>query len=213
MSKSNGKKQPLDTNRIIAANDEEKSTALHEELGMTPAEVRADLINQGLDPATEAEALRRMGRALFARYGSRGPAIEANAAWMGKSFPRYEESASAGAAVWSAPAAVPERSSFMDILERADTTTAMWIRVKGWSMRDAGLQDGDMALVDTAATPRDGDIVVAHIAGEGVVVKRLRLRRDGVALESANPDFSTIELADPSELRVQGVVIGRGGKI
>lgn len=212
MGKRSNEDARIRNNRILGA-DEEKSTPLHEELGMTPAQIREELINQGLDPEAEAEALRRMGRVLAARYAGQRDERQMALEWMVKRFARFDESASAGAAVWSAPAEPPESSSFIEVLERADAASTMWVRVNGWSMRDAGLQDGDLALVDTAATPRDGDIVVAHIEGEGSVVKRLRITTDGVTLESANPDYGSIQVPDPVNMRVQGVVIGRGGKI
>ena len=199
-------------NRLVKQEDD-AMTPLHQELGMTPGQIRAELIEQGLDPAEEAESLRRMGRLLAARYTERADEQSEALAWMVKRFARFDESASAGAAAWSAPAETGESASFMDVLGRADARATMWIRVRGWSMRDAGLQDGDWALVDTAANPRDGDVVVAHIEGEGAVVKRLRLTDRGVVLESANPDFGPIEVNDSSGLRIQGVVIGRGGRI
>lgn len=212
MGKRSNEDARIGNNRILGA-EEEKSTPLHDELGMTPAQIREDLINQGLDPAAEADALRRMGRVLAARYAGQRDERQMALEWMVKRFSRFDESASAGAAVWSAPAEPPGAASFMEVLERADAASTIWVRVNGWSMRDAGLQDGDLALVDTAATPRDGDIVVAHIAGEGVVVKRLRVTGDGITLESANPDFANLSIADPASLRIQGVVVGRGGKI
>lgn len=199
--------------RAEAAPDYAEMTPLHRELGMTPAQIREELVRQGLDPSAEAESLRRMGRLLAARYGGERDERQEALSWMIKRFARFDESASAGAAAWSDPAEPADRSSFMEVLGRANAATAIWVRVKGWSMRDAGLQDGDWALVDTAASAKDGDIVVAHIAGEGAVVKRLRLSAKGVVLESANPDYASIAVSDPSSMRIQGVVIGRGGKI
>lgn len=90
----------------------------------------------------------------------------------------------------------------------------MWVNVTGWSIRDVGINDGDVVPVDTSAEAKDGDIIVAHIAGHGQVVKRLRIASDKtIVLESANPDFASIEIDDNGSAKVHGVVIGRAGKV
>lgn len=73
------------------------------------------------------------------------------------------------------------------------------LRVSGWSMRDAGIFDGDEIIVDRAITPVDGQIVVAAIDGE-LTVKRLRQVGTAVHLAAENPDFSDIVLNDGQEL-------------
>lgn len=85
-------------------------------------------------------------------------------------------------------------------------------RVSGWSMRDSSIMDGDLVMVDPKAEIKDGDIVLANVAGHGQVVKRLRLPQDGNAiLESANPDFKPIIITDPGDLRIHGKVLWRAG--
>ena len=102
----------------------------------------------------------------------------------------------------------------MELMRVADPAQMMWARVSGWSMRDEGIRDGDMVLVDRSREPRDGDIVLAHLAGQGQVVKRLRVRSNAAAaLESANPDFDAIEINEPTDLAIHGVVIGRAGRV
>ena len=86
-------------------------------------------------------------------------------------------------------------------------------KVVGWSMTNEHITDGDVVLVDATAEPKDGDIVVAFIPGEGQVVKRLRIFRDRLVLESAHPDFKPIVFFDPTELVIQGVVKGRSGPL
>ena len=79
------------------------------------------------------------------------------------------------------------------------------LRVSGWSMRDAGIFDGDEIIVDRAITPVDGKIVVAAINGE-LTVKRLRHVGESVHLLAENPDFPVIILKEGEELCIWGVV-------
>jgi len=88
------------------------------------------------------------------------------------------------------------------------------LKVRGMSMRDAGILDGDLLAVHRAAEARSGQIVVARL-GDEVTVKRLRRRGNLVDLEAANPDFATIEV-DPRTDRfaIEGLAVGlvRNGK-
>lgn len=79
------------------------------------------------------------------------------------------------------------------------------LRVSGWSMRDAGIFDGDEIIVDRAITPADGKIVVAAINGE-LTVKRLRRVGETIHLQAENPDYSPIILHEGEELCIWGVV-------
>ena len=69
------------------------------------------------------------------------------------------------------------------------------LRVTGWSMRDAGIFDGDEIIVDRAITPVDGKIVVAAINGD-LTVKRLRRIGSAVHLVAENPEFPPIILQE-----------------
>ena len=79
------------------------------------------------------------------------------------------------------------------------------LRVTGWSMRDAGIFDGDEIIVDRAITPVDGKIVVAAINGD-LTVKRLRRIGRAVHLVAENPEFPAIILQEGEELCIWGVV-------
>lgn len=79
------------------------------------------------------------------------------------------------------------------------------LRVSGWSMRDAGIFDGDEILVDRAITPVDGRIVVASINGE-LTVKRLSKKDGVIALVAENDDFEPIVLREEEECLIWGVV-------
>jgi DNA polymerase V len=79
------------------------------------------------------------------------------------------------------------------------------VRVKGDSMRDAGIHSGDVLIVDKSLTPTDRKIVVAMIDGN-FTVKRFRKRGGQVFLEAENPDFPPIEVTEGQELSIFGVV-------
>ena len=79
------------------------------------------------------------------------------------------------------------------------------VRVKGDSMRDAGIHAGDVLIVDKSLTPIDRKIVVAMIDGN-FTVKRFRKRGGQVFLEAENPEFSPIEVTEGQELSIFGVV-------
>lgn len=81
-----------------------------------------------------------------------------------------------------------------------------YVRVKGESMRDAGIHSGDTLIVDKSIEPKDRQIVIAQINGE-FTVKRLRITGGKVYLEPANPDFPIIEVTDSGDYPiVWGVV-------
>lgn len=86
-----------------------------------------------------------------------------------------------------------------------DPSNTFVMKVDGWSMRDAGIADGDELVVDRGVAADDGRIVVADIDGE-LTVKRLKRTTTGWVLQAANPDFADIPVGDKSELNIWGVV-------
>ena len=80
-----------------------------------------------------------------------------------------------------------------------------FVRVKGESMHDAGIQSGDILVVDRSLSPTDRKIVVAMIDGE-FTVKRFRNQEGRIFLEAANDQFRKIEVSGDQELVVWGVV-------
>jgi DNA polymerase V len=84
-------------------------------------------------------------------------------------------------------------------------SATFFVRAKGESMRDAGINDGALLVIDRSITPRDGHIVVAMIDGQ-FTLKRLRKRDGRVFLEAHNPAFSSIEINGEQELVIWGVV-------
>jgi repressor LexA len=82
------------------------------------------------------------------------------------------------------------------------------LRVKGMSMRDAGILDGDLLVVHKTPSAETGQIVVARLSDE-VTVKRLQRRGNRVRLLPANPDFKPIDV-DPrtEDFAIEGVGVG-----
>jgi repressor LexA len=99
----------------------------------------------------------------------------------------------------------PEVLTIDDYLIDDPNRTAL-VTVRGDSMKDVGLLDGDLVVVETNAATRAGDIVVAVVDGE-MTVKTLQLDRKGAyCLEPANPAYAPIR--PRGSLEIVGVVIG-----
>lgn len=79
------------------------------------------------------------------------------------------------------------------------------LKVQGESMRDAGIFEDDILIVDRSIPPRSGKIVIAAVDGE-LTVKRLDKRQDGVYLLPENPDFPEIKIHEDSDMVIWGVV-------
>ncbi len=94
--------------------------------------------------------------------------------------------------------------SLQDMLIEHPAATFL-IKVEGHSMKDAGILDGDIAVVDRALPPSNGRIVVAVVDDE-FCLKRLVYRSGRCFLESANASFPPIEVSDCSENKIWGVV-------
>jgi DNA polymerase V len=80
-----------------------------------------------------------------------------------------------------------------------------YVRVTGESMNGAGIQDGDILVVDRSLDARDGDVVVAAVNGE-FTVKRLRYRLGQPWLVPANPAYKAIMISEDMETQIWGVV-------
>ena len=78
-------------------------------------------------------------------------------------------------------------------------------RVIGNSMVEAGINEGDLLIIDRSITPHDGSIAVCFIDGD-FTVKRLSVREDGVYLTPANAKFPELHVTEDSSFKVWGVV-------
>jgi repressor LexA len=81
------------------------------------------------------------------------------------------------------------------------------LEVRGESMIDAGINDGDIVVIREQTTAENGDIVVALVEGHEATLKRFRRRGDMIALEAANPAFET-RMLRADQVRVQGRLVG-----
>ena len=80
------------------------------------------------------------------------------------------------------------------------------LEVKGDSMIEAGILDGDIIICNPGETAVSGDIVVALIDEEEATLKRFRKRGGSIALEAANPKYET-RIFGPDRVRVQGKLV------
>ncbi|MGI4814033.1 MAG: transcriptional repressor LexA [Janthinobacterium lividum] len=82
------------------------------------------------------------------------------------------------------------------------------LQVRGMSMRDAGILDGDLLAVQRHQSARNGQVVVARI-GDEVTVKRFRQRDGDIELIAENPDYSNIIVdAGSPEFALEGIAVG-----
>lgn len=82
------------------------------------------------------------------------------------------------------------------------------LRVKGESMVDVGILDGDLVVIEQRTQARNGEIVVALIHGGEATLKRIEQRPDQILLHSENPDIAPLCYA-PDEVDIQGVLVGQ----
>jgi len=80
------------------------------------------------------------------------------------------------------------------------------LEVRGDSMIEAGIHDGDTVLVRKQNTANSGDIVVALIDDEEATLKRFRRKGSSIALEAANPAYET-RLLGPDRVQIQGKLV------
>ena len=81
------------------------------------------------------------------------------------------------------------------------------LEVKGDSMIDAGINDGDVVVIRETTVADNGDIIVALVEGHEATLKRFRRNGASIALESANPAYETRVYRD-DQVKVQGRLVG-----
>ena len=81
------------------------------------------------------------------------------------------------------------------------------LEVKGDSMIEAGINDGDIVVIREQSTAENGDIVVALVEDHEATLKRFRRRGSMIALEAANPAYETRVFPDHA-VKVQGRLVG-----
>ena len=78
-------------------------------------------------------------------------------------------------------------------------------RVKGDSMKDAGIHNGDIMIIDRSLEPKNGAIAVCFIDGE-FTVKKIQLEKDCCYLVAANKDYKPIKVTKENEFLIWGIV-------
>ncbi len=84
-------------------------------------------------------------------------------------------------------------------------SATFFVRVRGESMIDAGIHNGDLLIVDRALSPKDGSIVIAVIDGE-LLVKRMSFKKNKVFLILENREYMPVEIKPEMNFEVWGVV-------
>jgi repressor LexA len=102
--------------------------------------------------------------------------------------------------------AYEEAAETLDVPRSIDAREDSYVlRVRGKSMIDALIDDGDFVIVQPQATARDGDIVVALLEDNGVTLKRFFREKDRIRLQPANAEMDPIYA---TEVQIQGKVVG-----
>ncbi len=102
--------------------------------------------------------------------------------------------------------AVPE---YMDVPAHLRTDKSCYVlRVKGDSMIEDGILDGDCVVIESRGYARNGEIVVALVDGMDATLKRIYQRPDEVVLAPANCEMKAISMP-PERVTIQGVVVGQ----
>ncbi|MCG6886738.1 MAG: transcriptional repressor LexA [Proteobacteria bacterium] len=81
------------------------------------------------------------------------------------------------------------------------------LRVRGHSMIDDNIQDGDIIVIEKRETASNGQSVIAMINGETVTLKKFYIEHDGIRLQPANPDMAPIYLRN-QDVQILGIVTG-----
>jgi repressor LexA len=81
------------------------------------------------------------------------------------------------------------------------------LRVRGHSMVDDNIQDGDIVVIEKRETAENGQSVIAMINGEQVTLKKFYVEADGIRLQPANPEMEPIYLRN-EEVQILGIVTG-----
>jgi DNA polymerase V len=86
-----------------------------------------------------------------------------------------------------------------------NTLATFYIKVKGNSMIDAGINDKDVLVVDRSLEPQNNKIAICFIDGE-FTVKRILVEKDCLYLMPENPNYSPIKVTEENELIIWGIV-------
>lgn len=91
-----------------------------------------------------------------------------------------------------------------ELIKHKDST--FFAKVKGDSMKNAGIFDGDLLIIDKSLEPQDGKIAICQIDGD-FTVKRIKKENGVVWLIAENEDYKPIKVTEENELMIWGIVI------
>ncbi|UOB16132.1 LexA family protein [Abyssalbus ytuae] len=86
-----------------------------------------------------------------------------------------------------------------------NSEATFYARVRGQSMIDAGIDDGDLLVVDRSIEPRNNKIAVCFLDGE-FTVKRLKVEKDAIYLMPENQNYKPIKVTPNNQLQIWGIV-------
>jgi DNA polymerase V len=90
-----------------------------------------------------------------------------------------------------------------EFIKNKDTT--FFARVKGHSMKNAGIFDGDLLIIDKSIEPQNNKIAICQIDGE-FTVKRIKIEKDTVWLIAENEDYKPIKVTPENDFIIWGIV-------
>ncbi|MCH8157126.1 MAG: repressor LexA [Nitrospinae bacterium] len=105
------------------------------------------------------------------------------------------------------PIEVVENRELVSILPNPEDKNVFVLRVKGDSMIEDHIKDGDYVIVERRDSANNGETVVALLDNDRATLKRFYREADGVRLQPANPDMEPI-LVKEGDFKIQGIVIG-----
>ena len=105
------------------------------------------------------------------------------------------------------PVDLPEDRATVTVPRHMVRKNSYALRVRGHSMIDDAIQDGDIVVIGKREIAENGESVVAMINGERVTLKRFYIEADGIRLQPANPSMAPIYLRH-EELQILGIVSG-----
>jgi len=85
-------------------------------------------------------------------------------------------------------------------------STTFYARVNGYSMKDAGIDSGDLVIIDKSLEPQNGKIAVCYIDGE-FTMKRIKIEKDCCWLIPENKDFKPIKVTEDNDFVIWGIVL------
>lgn len=105
------------------------------------------------------------------------------------------------------PVLLSEENETVGVPRSMVRTNSYALRVRGHSMIDDNIEDGDIVVIEKRETACNGESVVAMINGETVTLKKFYVERDGIRLQPANPTMEPIYLRN-DEVQILGIVTG-----